>query len=261
MLTLRVATALVVLPIVFAAVILGTPFMAALATVAGALAVFEYNRLSRSFDYPPRLLFNLVLVVGMIQAAVWGALPFLMAVAAAIIAMVVFHFTAPGPGLGWTPRILGAFGPFHVGMPLGVAVIMRDMDNGLEWVLTALLCTMAADTGAYAVGKLIGRRKLTDISPNKTWEGTIGGVLASVLSAVGLTLILDLPLSAPAAAGLGVAIGVAAVFGDLVVSGLKRVADVKDTGALLPGHGGFLDRMDSMLVTLPATFIWVVWTL
>ena len=261
MLTLRIATALVGLPIVFGAVLLGAPYMAGLAAVAGALAVFEYNRLSRAFDTPPRLIFNLVLTVGIIQAAVWGSLQFLMAVAAATIAMAVFHFTAPGPGLGWQPRLLGAMGPFHIGMPLGVAVIMRTLDNGLEWVLTALLCTMAADTGAYAVGKLIGRRKLTELSPNKTWEGTIGGVLAGVLCAIGLTLILDLPLGTPAAAGLGLSIGVAAVMGDLIVSGLKRVADVKDTGALLPGHGGFLDRMDSMLMTLPVTLMWVVWTL
>ena len=261
MLATRLATALVGLPILFGAVYLGAPWMAALATVAGVLAVFEYNRLSRAFDYPPPLLFSFVLVAGIIQAAVWGTLPFLMVIAAAMIAMGVFHFTATGPGLGMKPRLLGAMGVFHIAMPLGAAVIMRGMDNGLEWVLVTLLCTMAADTGAYAVGKLIGRRMLSDLSPNKTWEGTIGGVLAGVMCAIGLTLILeDLPMGAPAAAVLGVVIGVAAVVGDLVVSGLKRVADVKDTGAFLPGHGGFLDRMDSMLMTFPMAFLWVVAT-
>lgn len=261
MLTLRLATALVGLPVVFGAVLLGAPFMAGLATVAGALAVFEFNRLCRAFDIPPKLLFSLVLTVAIIQASVWGALPFLMACAAAMIATGVFHFTAPGPGLGWQLRVAGAIGPFYVGMPLGIAIFMRNTEQGLEWVLTILLCTMAADTGAYVVGKLIGRRQLTSISPNKTWEGTIGGVLAGALSAVGLTLILDLPLAGPAAMGMGLTIGVAALLGDLMISAMKRVADVKDTGALLPGHGGLLDRMDSMLMTLPYGFLWVVWTL
>lgn len=260
MLTLRVATALIGIPIVFGAVLLGAPYMGALASVAGALAVFEYNRLSRAFDSPPRLLFAWVLTIGMIQAAVWGPLQFIMAFAAAALAMVMFHFTAPGPGRGWQLRFMGAMGPFHVGMPLAIALLMRNLENGLEWTFTALLCTMAVDTGAYATGKLIGRRQLTSISPNKTWEGTVGGVLAGVLAAIGLTLLLELPLGVPAAAALGLTLAFGAVMGDLTVSAMKRIAGVKDTGAFLPGHGGFLDRMDSMLLTLPFTFLWQVTT-
>ncbi|MDE2803303.1 MAG: CDP-archaeol synthase [Chloroflexota bacterium] len=261
MLATRVATAFIGLPLLFGAVYLGAPWMGALASIAGALAVFEYNRLSRSFDTPPRLLFGWVLTVGMIQAAVWGPLPFLMAFAAAALAMVMFHFTAKGPGLGWQLRFMGAMGPFHVGMPLAVAVIMRDLEHGLEWTVTALVCTMAVDTGAYAVGKLIGRTQMTSISPNKTWEGTLGGVAAGVLAAIGLTLVLELPIGAPLAVAFGLTLAFGAVLGDLMVSAMKRAARVKDTGVFLPGHGGFLDRMDSMLLTLPITFMWQVWTL
>lgn len=261
MLAARLATAFVGLPILLGAVYLGAPYMGALASIAGALAVFEYNRLSRAFDTPPRLIFSWVLTIGMIQAAVWGPAPFLMAFAAAALAMVMFHFTAKGPGLGLQLRFMGAMGPFHIGMPLAVALLMRNLDNGLAWTLTALLCTMAVDTGAYAVGKLIGRRPLTFISPNKTWEGTIGGVAAGVLAAVGLTLILDLPPGLAAAPALGLTIGLGAIMGDLMISAMKRLAGVKDTGGFLPGHGGFLDRMDSLLLTLPFTFMWQVWTL
>lgn len=261
MLATRLATAFIGLPVLFGAVLLGAPYLAAIASIAGALAVFEYNRLSRSFDGPPRLLFGWVLTIGMIQAAVWGPLPFLMAFAAAALAMGMFHFTARGPGLGWRLRFMGAMGPFHVGMPLAVAVIMRDMEHGLEWTLTALLCTMAVDTGAYAVGKLIGRTGLTAISPNKTWEGTLGGAVAGLLAAIGLTLVLELPIGLPFAVALGLTLAFGAVLGDLMVSAMKRMAGVKDTGAFLPGHGGFLDRMDSMLLTLPITFMWQVWTL
>ena len=261
MLAARLATAFVALPILFGAVYLGAPYMGAIASVAGALAVFEYNRLSRAFDTPPRLIFSWALTIGIIQAAVWGPAPFLMAFAAAALAMVMFHFTAKGPGLGLQLRFMGAMGPFYIGMPLSVAVLMRDLGHGLEWTLTALLCTMAVDTGAYAVGKLIGRRPLTFISPNKTWEGTIGGVAAGVLAAVGLTLILDLPPGLAAAPALGLTIALGAIMGDLMISAMKRLAGVKDTGGFLPGHGGFLDRMDSLLLTLPFTFMWQVWTL
>ena len=262
MLALRLATAAVALPIVFGAVYLGVPFMAAVASIAGALAVFEYNRLSKAFDMPPGVIFSCVLTVGMILAAVWGPRVFLAAFAASVLAMIVFHLTSRGPGLGWSLRIMGAMGPFHIGMPLSVAVLIRGLDYGLEWVVTGLLCTMAADTGAYAVGKLIGRRPLTPvISPNKTWEGAIGGGVAGVLAAVGLTLWLDLPLPLVLAPLLGVSITVGALVGDLVISTMKRIADVKDTGAFLPGHGGFLDRMDSLLLALPITFVWQVWTI
>ena len=261
MLAARVATAFIVLPVVFFAVLFGAPYMGALASVAGALAVFEYNRLSKAFDSPPRLLFAWVLTVGMIQAAVWGPVQFLMAFTAAALAMAMFHFTAKGPGLGWQLRFMGAMGPFHVGMPLAVAILMRELENGLAWTLTALLCTIAVDTGAFAVGKLIGRRPLTSISPNKTWEGTIGGVLAGVLVAIGLTLIWELPSGLAAAPALGLTIALGAILGDLTVSAMKRSAGVKDTGGFLPGHGGFLDRMDSLLLTLPFTFMWQVWTL
>ena len=261
MLAARLATAFVALTNLFFAVRFGAPYMGALASVAGALAVFEYNRLSKAFDTPPRLIFSWVLTIGMIQAAVWGPVQFLMAFAAAALAMVMFHFTAKGPGLGWQLRFMGAMGPFHVGMPLAVALLMRNLDNGLAWTLTALLCTMAVDTGAYVVGKLIGRRPLTSISPNKTWEGTIGGALAGVLVAIGLTLIWELPIAPAAAPALGLTIAFGAIMGDLTVSAMKRIAGVKDTGSFLPGHGGFLDRMDSLLLTLPFTFMWQVWTL
>lgn len=261
MFTARLATALVGLPIIFGAVFLGAQFMAALAVIAGALAVYEYNRLSGTFDTFPRHLLSLALVIGMVLAAVWGPQQFIMAFAVAVIAMTVFHFTVPRRGVGWMLRVIGVTGPFHVGLPLGAAVIMRSLDFGLEWTLTALLCTMALDTGAYAVGKLIGRHQMTSISPNKTWEGTIGGVLAGVLAAIGLTLLLDLPLSLEEGAALGLTISFGAVMGDLMISSMKRIAGVKDTGSLLPGHGGFLDRMDSMLLTLPLTFLWQVGTL
>ena len=118
------------------------------------------------------------------------------------------------------------------------------------------------DTAAYAVGKVLGKRLLAPrVSPGKTWEGTAGGLLGGVGAALGLTLILELPVALWQAGVFGLLLGVAAVLGDLAESALKRAAGAKDSGALVPGHGGILDRMDSLLATITVTYLWVGWAL
>jgi len=125
--------------------------------------------------------------------------------------------------------------------------------NIYPWVFMALLPTWAADISAYVVGSLIGRRKLAPrISPGKTWEGTIGGFLAAGITVwfVG-TQVFSPSLPAGILVPLALAIGPAGLFGDLLESGLKRAAGVKDSGTILPGHGGVLDRIDSLLLVAP----------
>jgi phosphatidate cytidylyltransferase len=121
------------------------------------------------------------------------------------------------------------------------------------WVVMALIPTWAADIAAYAVGSLVGRHKLAPaVSPGKTWEGTIGGFVAAALAAwfVGSEVFIqDLPMNLNAF--LAVAIGPVALAGDLLESALKRAAGVKDSGAIFPGHGGVLDRIDSLLLVSP----------
>jgi phosphatidate cytidylyltransferase len=132
-------------------------------------------------------------------------------------------------------------------------------DDG-QWVFLAVVSTWGADTCAYAVGKLIGRHKMApSISPGKTWEGTIGGLIGGLVVVVALNRALDLPLSTGQAVLLGLMLPVVAVLADLGESKLKRAAGVKDTSALVPGHGGFLDRLDSLLFTVPLVYYFAVW--
>ncbi len=118
------------------------------------------------------------------------------------------------------------------------------------WLLLAIGATWAADVGAYAVGSLWGRRKIAPrISPAKTWEGTFGGFGAAALAVLGIAALFG--LGRPEAAVAAVTIGPTAFAGDLLESWTKRRAGVKDSGTLFPGHGGMLDRIDSLIAVAP----------
>ena len=118
------------------------------------------------------------------------------------------------------------------------------------WLLLAIGATWAADVGAYVVGSLGGRRRIVPrLSPGKTWEGTFGGFAAASIAVLGIAALFG--LGRPAAAVAAVTIGPAAFAGDLLESWLKRRAGVKDSGTLLPGHGGMLDRIDSLVAVAP----------
>jgi len=129
-------------------------------------------------------------------------------------------------------------------------------ETGCWWLLLAILTVYAADTGAYAVGRLIGRHRMAPgISPGKTWEGTAGGMLFAVIAAVVLGALFPLRLEIWHLAAIGVILGAVSPIGDLVESKIKRLADAKDSGNLFPGHGGMLDRLDSLLPSLIAVYI------
>lgn len=134
----------------------------------------------------------------------------------------------------------------------------RETSVGLGWFLFALLITWMSDTFAYLVGKTFGRTKLIPrVSPNKTVEGALGGLAAAGITAALVVNIMGLPMNTIIAAGLGVALGVLGMLGDLFESQLKRRAGVKDSGNAIPGHGGFLDRIDALIWVLLATFAFV----
>jgi phosphatidate cytidylyltransferase len=129
---------------------------------------------------------------------------------------------------------------------------------GLTHTLLAFLCIWAADIGAYFVGKGYGRTRLSEISPKKTVEGAVFGVAASVAVAVIGAWLLDWPGWPLTGIALGLLIGVASLLGDLTESMMKRDAGVKDSGQLIPGHGGILDRADSYVFTAPLVYYFVI---
>lgn len=149
----------------------------------------------------------------------------------------------------------GTFAAAYLPFLAGFVMLLLAMPDGASRVLLFILLCVASDTGGYAVGSLIGRHPLApSVSPHKTWEGLLGSVvLACVVGVVGLQLLFH---GDPM---VGVFLGVATVFtasiGDLAESLLKRDLELKDMGSLLPGHGGVLDRIDSMLLTAPAVYL------
>lgn len=135
-------------------------------------------------------------------------------------------------------------------------VLLRSLDQGIYLAFLTLGLTWATDTGAYFIGRILGQHKLAPlVSPNKTVEGSVGGVVFAVAGAVAVgALIPNQALPLGALILLAVTVGVAGQLGDLVESAIKRFAGVKDSGKLIPGHGGVLDRFDSILFTVPTVY-------
>ncbi len=239
----RIASALVIAPPVIAATVLGSPFFELLAVACAVILGYEWWRMSAR------------------GASGWGALPLIVVLLAAVgtadlgefrwMPMVCFGGAMMVVVVSMTfdlPVLWPALGSFYFGLPLSAFIWLRDDPQwGAPVVLWLLAVVWATDTAAYAAGRLIGGRKLAPrISPNKTWAGLYGGLVAGGL--VGLAADLWLDTSSPGVlTALAVCLAAVAQAGDLLESHFKRHFRVKDTGTLIPGHGGLLDRMDGLL--------------
>jgi phosphatidate cytidylyltransferase len=148
---------------------------------------------------------------------------------------------------------------------LGYLVSLRGIDDGRAWVFYALFCTFGSDTAAFFVGRAIGKHKLAPaISPGKTWEGTIGGLIGA--AGISLFFLLPTPVTLSSSLNwwqaiiLGLLVSIFGQVGDLVESLFKRNAGAKDSGNLLAGHGGVLDRTDSIIFAVVIVYYWVICT-
>jgi phosphatidate cytidylyltransferase len=144
--------------------------------------------------------------------------------------------------------------PVYVGGTLAAVALVRDFEPTGAWVLLTMVLAWGSDTSAYFVGRKFGKTKLAPrISPKKTLEGSAGGLAASVVGAVIMSFFLP-GLATLDGVALGILAGAAGQAGDLLMSVLKRSSGVKDSGGILPGHGGILDRADALAFTAPATW-------
>jgi phosphatidate cytidylyltransferase len=147
-----------------------------------------------------------------------------------------------------------------VNTPLSGGLVTPWVSPGFAWIVFALATTWLGDTFAYFVGRSLGRTPLAPhISPKKTWEGSIGGLIGAALTGIGCVYLFGLPISPLIGAVLGGIAGIIGPLGDLAESQIKRQIGVKDVGSLLPGHGGILDRIDSILFMVPIIYYGVVW--
>jgi phosphatidate cytidylyltransferase len=256
---LRLASAAVGLPLLALVVWLGGwPF----AIVAGAVAFIAAAEFVHGFLLPSRPLseaFGLgagFAGVGLMVMGAQASWAFPVLGIALGLALGAAGFSPSGMFGPRRPLRVLAGAHLYIGIPLASLVLLRDMDDGARWVLLGLLATFAVDTGAYATGKLIGRHKMApSISPGKTWEGAAGGYVAGAAAAAGLHGLLDLPGSATEVAFLALVLPPIAMVGDLWESFLKRRMGIKDASGFIPGHGGFLDRLDSILFVIPLVYV------
>ena len=167
----------------------------------------------------------------------------------------LFRKDTATPTVDWALTVAGAL---YLGWMASHFISLRDAPRGFEWMVLTLLSTWGADTGAYFIGLSLGRHKFFPrLSPKKTWEGTIGGWFCGV--AVTLSIGLGIGLGFAHSLVLGALVSTFLPFGDLAVSMMKRQVGVKDTSGLIPGHGGMLDRIDSLLFAVVVVYYYVRW--
>lgn len=288
----RVVSGTVLLALVLTAIWLQGPLLMLAVALAAALAAHEFYSIARRAGYSPWYPAGVALSLLLALRAYLGGKDLLSGVAytgpgtgveitvVALVLVIVLvrqgvmwrrgpvvealgaqsgispiSSTAPG----WAALGLTLGGAIYTGGLLGYAPMLAAIQEGptrgggTAWLLAVIAGTAACDTGAYFVGSLLGKRKLIPhISPAKTWEGLAGGTLGAVIAAIALSGLLKLSLVA--AVVLGLVICAAAVAGDLCESLLKRAARVKDSGNIIPGHGGILDRVDSILFVVLAVY-------
>jgi phosphatidate cytidylyltransferase len=267
MLKQRVITGLWGVPLLIAAVWFSRPdyffpWFTILVAVWGLLAAYEFYKIV-SGKVPPLVWFGLIwtaLFITVPHCTYAHATPVLLtsAVVFSLIWLLV-HPQREGAFLGWAWTIAGIL---YIGWLLSHLVALRGLDDGRSWVFLALLANFGSDTAAYFAGRALGKHKLAPgISPGKTWEGTIAGILGAVIISLLFTIPspLSLPLGYWQAIILGLLISVFGQLGDLVESLLKRNMGVKDSGRLLPGHGGALDRIDSVVFAGVVVYYYVIW--
>ena len=233
------------------------------------MAAVEYARMTRAAgaDVSPA-----ILIVGVIVVALGSAYPEQPWLEPALAFFLIlttgweafkFERGAETPLANWAATLAGGF---YLGYLGGCLVALRELPNGFWWTMTVLPAVWLADTGAYVIGSLLGKHRMTPrLSPKKSWEGFIGGiVLGTIITALlasgwGTVADPESGLSWQVGATLGILIAVISPVGDLGISMFKRQVQFKDTGNLLAGHGGVLDRVDSWLVTAALGYYYVNW--
>ena len=261
----RTLTALAGIPVLFAAVWWGAPGLTVLLLLIAGLGLREFYRLlPQGPDILPIALGTLWAISLILGGQAASGLSSFLIISSIILAAGAFV------GMLWLvafypedrPHIAALYlwgGPIFVGFFLAHSLALLEIgatsDVGRDWLLLTLFTVFATDTGAFLVGRSIGKHPMAPVvSPNKTWEGAIGGMAMALVAVVVLGLIFDVAAPRWQQIVIGATVGVVSQLGDLFESKLKRLSNAKDAGSMIPGHGGVLDRLDSVAVTIPVVY-------
>jgi phosphatidate cytidylyltransferase len=293
----RIATAVVLIPLVLLLVLKAPAYLLVLVSgVVALLAIAEFLKLATYYGVQPLglltylvvgIFFVIAIVVSSGRTALLEttATVYVMALTAALAPFIFLTAAMRRSELssGYPAAAASVFAFAYIAMPMTLLVDIRRQPAGAIWVIYTLLAVWAGDIFAYFVGKAIGRHRMSpEISPKKTWEGAAASILASVI--IGTLWIQHAPGTSAALLRWGLIerldgmwgleqpslwpiillsaiVNIAAQLGDLVESLIKRGAGVKDSGTILPGHGGMLDRIDAMLFAVPVVWAYGAWRL
>ena len=259
------------IPLVLLSISVGFPGVVVLATVAGLIAGVEIHLMMSPGSHYSGSVRTVSIVMGpTVLAAMssWMArndrisgeqLPVTLVgifTLALLLRGVATLRRASSRASDWVFWVFAAY----VGLTLAHAPLLVGLDSGRELILMAIITAFLVDTAAMLVGAYAGRTRLAPtISPKKSWEGAIAGIIAGILGAIAIDAALGISFTTFTAATLGGLLAVTAILGDLYESWIKRRAGVKDSGRLIPGHGGILDRLDSVIPCLVVVYWIGVW--
>lgn len=253
----RIMTAAILAP-VFIYLTLYAPFnvfVAAMEAIA-AVCFLEYCAMASNRGLKPFRVRGLVAALLVPLAFISSHYVGYLVMSLVMVALLASMLEEPSSGMENAAYTL--FGVFYVGLAFTAPVLIRIQQNGPELFLMICVATWGADIGAYYIGRAYGRRKLApSISPGKTIEGLAGGVAVSIAASIIYAVLFFKGADFPVIIGAGFIGGLAGPLGDLSESALKRNCGVKDSGSILPGHGGLLDRADALMVTAPVFYVFL----
>jgi phosphatidate cytidylyltransferase len=253
-------TAMMGIPLIVATIFVGGWWYVAVAALIALLAGWEYSRLLAARGYQ----INRLLCGGLILLLLLHShnpdlrfLDLLLSLAIVLsLSWQLFRADSTIPAVDWALTLAGGV---YIGWSMGRLVALRQLADGVAWVSLVIFSTWGTDTAAYLVGKALGRHPLWPrLSPKKTWEGLGGSVAGALLGATVVALFFGVP-GWPTVLVVGLVTPVVGLFGDLSVSMLKRSVGAKDTSTLIPGHGGFLDRLDSIFFVAIFIYHYAIW--
>jgi phosphatidate cytidylyltransferase len=272
MLWQRVLSSVVVLPVLILAIWFGDPWFSLVVAIVGLLGIVEFyamvgqERLGLLTFFGTLwtlfFIFNACYANYYSSEEVYGIVTSSLVASAVVVSLLcVFLLQSTRDRIfsSWSWSLVGVF---YMGWLLSHWILLMNSDEcaGRDWVLVALLSTFAVDTTAYFVGRAWGRHKMAPtISPGKTWEGAAGGLIGAIAASIILALALGIDIAYWEITFLGFLVGIFAQLGDLAESRLKRSVGVKEAGNLIPGHGGILDRLDSVVFTGVVVYYCLEW--
>lgn len=269
MLGTRILTAAIGIPIAIYIINYGFWLFAATVILLALIAWHEFYNMMQAKDIKIQYSIGLIGIILSSGCAWLGNAQELVAVMLFVLLLTMAQTILSHEKFGVTEAAFTILGTMYISLPFAHLLLLRfleqydyintalgNLSSGAVYLWLAFVGTWASDTLAYFVGSLFGRHKLCPtVSPGKTIEGTIGGLLGSITGVVCLGWLCGLPLLHMIV--LGLLIGIAAPFGDLSESVLKRFASVKDSGNILPGHGGILDRFDAIMFSVPVVYYYI----